>query len=233
MGGMGNFCAYNIRGVNKKVPFAQDFIRDNNIGIIALLETHVKQASTIFVSESIHPDFCWHFNYPHHDNGHIWIGWNPVLWNVTPLKTEDQHVACEVTCLSNNEKFLVSFIYALNSAVQRRSLWHSLSQFHDYINISSACLPLIALGGFNVCLNINENCGGSSAITSGMTEFRDCINSLSLVDLYYTGQFLTWWDKRNIQKKLDRALVNPAWLDSFRNSNARFLQGACQIIARW
>ncbi|XP_063948264.1 uncharacterized protein LOC108204038 [Daucus carota subsp. sativus] len=230
-----NFCAYNVRGVNKKISFAQDFIRDNNIGLIALLETHVKQASATFVSKSIRPDFCWYFNYPHHHNGHIWVGWNPALWSIVPLVTDAQHITCGVTNLSTNEHFLVSFVYALNSAVERKNLWASLVSFHDSVLVNGICPPWIALGDFNVCLNVNEISGGKTVVTSGMTDFRDCLNAISMVDLHYSGQFLTWWDKGKILKKLDRALVNPSWLDCFRNSYARFLPRGlsdhCPVVA--
>ncbi|KAK9669065.1 hypothetical protein RND81_13G106800 [Saponaria officinalis] len=50
-----------------------------------------------------------------------------------------------------------------------------------------------------------------------MDDFRSPINDCGLLDLGYVGDPFTWWNKQsepnNIYERLDRALVNPDWVD--------------------
>ena len=57
--------------------------------------------------------------------------------------------------------------------------------------------------------------------------FNNCLNDSCLVDLRYIGIFFNWCNKRFglldfTQRKLDRAVVNQEWLDSFPISYANF-----------
>ncbi|KAK3229961.1 hypothetical protein Dsin_001842 [Dipteronia sinensis] len=66
-----------------------------------------------------------------------------------------------------------------------------------------------------------------------MEEFNDCLQSLELDDLRFSGFLHTWCNKRSngcISKKLDRVLVNIDWLVKFENSEAIFLPLAFRII---
>ncbi|KAK3193246.1 hypothetical protein Dsin_024556 [Dipteronia sinensis] len=59
-----------------------------------------------------------------------------------------------------------------------------------------------------------------------MEEFNDCLQSLELDYLRFSGFLHTWCNKRSngcISKKLDRVLVNNDWLVKFENSEAIFL----------
>uniref|UniRef100_A0A0D3DIZ0 Endonuclease/exonuclease/phosphatase domain-containing protein n=1 Tax=Brassica oleracea var. oleracea TaxID=109376 RepID=A0A0D3DIZ0_BRAOL len=59
-----------------------------------------------------------------------------------------------------------------------------------------------------------------------MVEFSDCLLQMGLFDLRYQGMFNTWMNKQPdlpIAKKLDRLLVNQAWINSFPSSSALFL----------
>ncbi|CDY55448.1 BnaC08g46360D [Brassica napus] len=59
-----------------------------------------------------------------------------------------------------------------------------------------------------------------------MVEFSDCLLQMGLFDLRYQGMFNTWMNKQPdlpIAKKLDRLLVNQAWINSFPSSSTLFL----------
>lgn len=220
------FCSYNIRGLNKKISFVKDFITNNNVGLIALLETHVKKESAKPISSMVSPRFSWLFNYDSHYNGRVWVGWDPNKWQVTSLLQGSQHISCNVLNIGSNASFFVSFVYAHNTHEERRQLWLELTQFQTSITSNGVCPAWILLGDFNVCLNVNEIEGGSLRITPGMNEFKDFLEEIEGLDLCYSGNFLTWWDSNKtkpVQKKLDRALVNPSWLGSFALSHVKFL----------
>lgn len=220
------FCSYNVRGLNNKMSFVKDFLHHNNLGLIALLETHVKKDSAAFISNFVASRFSWYFNYDSHYNGRIWLGWDPSRWNVLPLVTEAQHISCKVTNLASNHSFYVSFVYAYNTHIDRRPLWDSLLNFQHSIADVTEMPAWILLGDFNACINLDEMSGTSTIFNTGMREFREFIGEVGITDLNFSGSLLTWWDKntRNpIQKKLDRVLVNAAWQDLFSMSCAKFL----------
>ncbi|KAF2596526.1 hypothetical protein F2Q68_00009689 [Brassica cretica] len=59
-----------------------------------------------------------------------------------------------------------------------------------------------------------------------MIDFNDILYQLGIFDVRYQGVFNTWTNKQPSQpiaKKLDRQLVNQAWVSSFPNSSATFL----------
>ncbi|KAL8546390.1 hypothetical protein ACS0TY_006206 [Phlomoides rotata] len=60
-----------------------------------------------------------------------------------------------------------------------------------------------------------EKQGGNNTFTQQMEDFRNTIIDLSLLDLGFVGDTLTWTNGRagidNIQIRLDRAFANPLW----------------------
>lgn len=56
-------------------------------------------------------------------------------------------------------------------------------------------------------------------------DFINCIELTGLTDIHSSGAYFTWSSKRAVgclAKKLDRALGNDVWLDSFPNAIANF-----------
>ncbi|KAI8563945.1 hypothetical protein RHMOL_Rhmol03G0148200 [Rhododendron molle] len=62
--------------------------------------------------------------------------------SLTVLCQSDQYIHCEVQPKDGSALFLVTMVYGANSMLERRALWHSLSQFR-----SSS--PWVVLGDFN------------------------------------------------------------------------------------
>ena len=54
-----DFCSYNIRGLNNKVHFVKNFLIENKISFIGLLETRVKKDVAKIISSEIDRSFCW------------------------------------------------------------------------------------------------------------------------------------------------------------------------------
>ena len=220
-----DFCSYNIRGLNNKSSFAKDFIRNNKLGLIALLETHVKQENSMAISSFIAPHFSRIFNYDCHPNGRIWIGWDPKFWSIIPTAIHTQHISCLVTNLSTKAQFLASFVYALNTVTERRILWSELEVLYaDFVAPNSS--SWIILGDFNSCLDLAEKSTPNSTISTGMRDFKLCIEQLEVTDLNYSGKFFTWWDcniNAPVFKKLDRVMINEFWMHQFPLSHCCFL----------
>ena len=78
------------------------------------------------------------------------------------------------------------------------------------------------------CYPPSEVFGGNPGKDQGVVDFTNLVYSICLEDHRYTGFYFTWSNKRSnqdlfIKKKLDRAIVNQGWLDSFPTANAEFL----------
>ncbi|KAL0289058.1 UNVERIFIED_CONTAM: hypothetical protein Scaly_2713200 [Sesamum calycinum] len=69
----------------------------------------------------------------------------------------------------------------------------------------------------------SEVCGRAADTSMSMTEFRTCVRDTGLVQLPTTGCPYTWHNcsegPRSLWKRLDRMLVNPAWLDAWPSSS--------------
>lgn len=220
---LNDFCAYNIRGLNSKKSFAKDFLSVNKFGLFALLETHVKEDSSLNIASYISPRMNWFFNYDSHYNGRIWIGSDPTLWHIAIISSSAQIITCRATFLATNVVFIVSFVYAFNSPVERRDLWSEIKNVHL---LTKNSLPWCILGDFNVYLDPIESSNPSSW-SRGMLDFKELIQDIGVTDLNSSGHFFTWCDSNphgSISRKLDRCLVNPSWLNLFGNSHAQFME---------
>lgn len=117
----------------------------------------------------------------------IIVGWDMNRTNLMVLSQSDQVIHC-VFIIVDNKSFFCSFVYAGNSHAHRKELWSNLCMHKLMVGNS----PWVILGDFNVGLNIEDHSIGSSGITLGMREFKDCIDDLGVEDLNSTGLHFTW-----------------------------------------
>lgn len=65
--------------------------------------------------------------------------------------------------------------------------------------------------------------GRSDKITGYEKDFIDCVNQLEVVDLAFSGSFLTKSNRqegeRFVSKKLDRVMGNMLWLEQYRQNS--------------
>lgn len=85
--------------------------------------------------------------------------------------------------MQNPLPFIITFVYGLNTSVERRSLWEDLVKISGLIGD----VPWTVCGDFNVFLHLEEATGGNAHWTSGNSEFKDCILHLGLTDLRSVG----------------------------------------------
>ncbi|KAL0285313.1 UNVERIFIED_CONTAM: hypothetical protein Sradi_7176400 [Sesamum radiatum] len=106
----------------------------------------------------------------------------------------------------------MSVIYGECDHIQRRDLWTTLCLLSEVDNE----VPWCVLGDFNVVLDASEIRGRIADTTNAMNEFKECITEAALVNLPFTGCFFSWHNSsmgsRSLWKRLDRVLVNEAWL---------------------
>ncbi|GJR80695.1 RNA-directed DNA polymerase, eukaryota, reverse transcriptase zinc-binding domain protein [Tanacetum coccineum] len=118
----------------------------------------------------------------------------------------------------------MNMVYASNSDIERRNLWRDL----EIQKIITNGTPWVIIGYFNVTLNAAEHSNGSANPSSEMFEFQDCVNCIEVDDLHIEGFYYTWTKSlRNPScktlKKLDRIMVNEAFIDKFQHAHGIFL----------
>ena len=155
--------------------------------------------------------------------GRIWIGWNSDKVSLTVLKMCSQLIHVCIEKDDKTLKFEASFIYGHNTGHERRELWTIL----NHISSSNQSSNYIALGDFNVTLCPDEVSEADYVWNNDIKEFKTIVDKCCLVDLRYSGEQFTWTNGRFgredfTARKLDRALVNQAWLDSFSESFTHF-----------
>ncbi|PWA85990.1 RNA-directed DNA polymerase, eukaryota, Reverse transcriptase zinc-binding domain protein [Artemisia annua] len=226
----GSGFAWNIRGLNNDLNQKQviDMLRNGDYCFCALLETKLKKKKLSKVCSKVLGNWEWISNAASCENGTgVVVGWNPNVVRIMLHNQTSQVMNVFVEVISSGQKFFCSFVYAYYKECGRRALWKELSKFCSAIRDA----PWVLLGDFNVILNPSERSFGSSAITSGMEEFRDCIAKIDVSDLVMAGLQITWnksaKSPKGLLKKLDRVMCNMAFLDKFPSSNAIFLPFVC------
>lgn len=83
--------------------------------------------------------------------------------------------------------FLVSFIYGMNTYMERRILWSDLLSFAPTV---SWCM----LGDFNVIKNLSETNQDTDTWDIGTDEFKSCVENDGINDIQGIGPIFTWWN---------------------------------------
>ena len=113
-------------------------------------------------------------------------------------------------------EFFCSFVYGLNLPEERRELWQDLKDHQDSPIIRKALW--ITMGDFNEILDGTEHSVDASLDSLGMREFQETVENCLLVDMSFQCPKFTWSNKRDNGvscKKLDRTLINEAWVRCF------------------
>lgn len=104
----------------------------------------------------------------------LWLFWKDEL-QIQVLFSHLQHITLFV--IANNQRVLVSVIYAKCNAAYRCILWSNLQQIGVRDN------PWFLMRDFNIIQCDNERQGGSPRLVSTMNDFNQFIDSCGLVDI--------------------------------------------------
>lgn len=146
-------------------------VTSNNLGLCALLETHILPNKLQSICNRVFGSWIWTSNSQDCERGtRIVVGWDPSRVNLMVLNQSDQVIHCQINLISKNKSFFCSFIYVGNKVVHRRLLWENLRIHKRFVSIN----PWIVLGDFNVSLNIEDSSAGFSGISRAQSDFKDC-----------------------------------------------------------
>ncbi|KAF5194053.1 hypothetical protein FRX31_016358 [Thalictrum thalictroides] len=189
---------------------------------MGVVETRVKEKNKVSVFRNIGLNWPMLENYEDHYNGRIWLLWNPTLFHVVRLCSTSQLLHVQVKVLQSNFCFYATVIYASNDGSCRQLLWDKITSLATTIDC-----PWIVFGDFNNVLVAEEKEGGELIHPREIMGFQECLHNAGLVDMAHTGCQFTWSNKsegdHRIATKIDRSLVNEAWLDKCGQSISLFL----------
>nr|GEV48381.1 hypothetical protein [Tanacetum cinerariifolium] len=107
---------------------------------------------------------------------------------------------------ADRKELFCSFVYAHNYYMNRHPMWNGLCFHKNYINNRLWCL----LGDFNASLYVDDTSIGPSTLDITMREFKECVETIEVMDVQRTGLHFTWNQKPKgkdgILRKLDRKL---------------------------
>lgn len=216
---------WNVCGINetdKHLPFAQ-WLNVHRPVFGSILETHIKEPNLVSTIAKLCNGWNFASNHTSDDDGRIILLWKYPA-TVRILSQTSQLMTCEVF-IPSSQKFVYKAVYASNLSEERTELWIDLINLQQNMALDSLSW---AVGGyFNQILHPSEHSSPTvNTFSSDMVEFSDCLLQMGLFDLRYQGMFNTWMNKQPdlpIAKKLDRLLVNQAWINSFPSSSTLFL----------
>nr|XP_043615904.1 uncharacterized protein LOC122587803 [Erigeron canadensis] len=152
----------------------------------------------------------------------IILGWNSDVVDVMILAQTDQVIHAQIIYKVDQKGFFCSFIYADNYYKNRRALWQNLCYHKNFVKDRPWCI----LGDFNSSLDLEDSFSGTSTISIGMRDFKECVNSLEMFDINGSGLHYTWNQKPKkgigILKKIDRVMGNIHFIDCFPSACAIF-----------
>ena len=216
---------WNVRGLNeptKHQPFSQWLYSQRTV-FCALLETHIKEQNLSSLMQKLCPGWSYTSNHASDEDGRIILIWNHPV-SIQVLEQTRQTLTCALT-LPNSISFIFTAVYASNTDAERSELWVDLLNTQQTFSLFSN--PWAVGGDFNQIVHHSEHSSiGVNSLSAPMIDFSDCLLQADLFDLRYQGVFHTWFNKQPsspITKKLDRLLVNQAWISYFPHSLATFL----------
>ena len=207
---MVKFASWNIRGLNDplKQKEVRSFVESHDLDFACILETRVRVSNKDRILNSLFLGWRPFHNYDHALLGRIWICGNPERVNIDIIHSMDQALLCNITALKDNYSFWCTAVYASNNYIDRRTLWRHILWSSPLVGHN----PWMVIGDFNTTRFVNEKSGGNMLNDTGMDDFHECLYSLELADVPFSGPILTGMNRREgvnfIARKLDRCLQN-------------------------
>ncbi|GJS24118.1 hypothetical protein Tco_0452750 [Tanacetum coccineum] len=181
----------------------------SDVYVCAILESHVDVSAVYDTCKKFCYRWKWTSNGSIYDKGsRIILGWNDDIVDVMIMSQTNQVMHVQVNTQVDNKNLFCSFMYADNYYVDRRALWNNLVGYAGLMRDKTWVL----LGYFNAALNLEDHyCRGYEPNIS-MHEFKDCVQSMEVMDVNCTGLHFTWNQKlkgsNGILNKIDRIMGN-------------------------
>ncbi|XP_020249388.1 uncharacterized protein LOC109826777 [Asparagus officinalis] len=224
-----NLSFWNIRGLNKssKQHLVKLHMQQNSISFMALFEIKIKTNKLPIVTRKIANTWKWYSNDLNSSKARILLLWDPNSLEVQIDSQSSQHITCVVRSFDGRIDCFITSVYGHNHLENRRDLWQELKQ----VSLSAGNKPWILCGDYNTITGSDDKLGGAVVTEAETMDFRNFIDDCHLSHMKTDGCHFTWNNRQEansrVWSRLDRALVNDAWLNFYNSSHVEFLQPNC------
>ncbi|XP_020258489.1 uncharacterized protein LOC109834882 [Asparagus officinalis] len=192
---------------------------------MALFEIKIKTSKLPVVSKKIASTWKWFSNDHNSSKARILLLWDPNSLEVQIDSQSSQHITCLVRSFDGRiDCLIITSIYGHNQLENRRDLWQELNQ----ARLSAGNKHWILCGDFNTITGSDDKLGGAVVTETKTTDFMDFIDDCHLSHMKTEGCHFTWNNKQEansrVWSRLDRTLVNDAWLNLYNSNHVEFLQ---------
>ncbi|XP_074301205.1 uncharacterized protein LOC141632563 [Silene latifolia] len=140
-----------------------------------------------------------------------------ILWRegveVEIISSTAHHIDVAIRGLLNLDEWRLTGVYGLS---RNKDKWKTWQLMWDIRPLSS--LPWVMIGDFNQILFEHEKMGGAPRDKNLMNEFHEAVNDCELLDVVFSRDSYTWWNRRSgtdaVYERLDRALVSATFLEA-------------------
>ncbi|XP_056685189.1 uncharacterized protein [Spinacia oleracea] len=205
---------WNVRGASKNdfLPHAWSIIDKQHPTVFVFLETKADdlRARQVMLQLGFHDFKVVQAN---SRRGGIWVFWKNTVDLVT-FSVGDYHFHGLFHFKNVKEEALVTAMHAPSKAMQCHQVWKDMQA-----DLPPATTSWLLVGDLNEVTSHSEKSGGRDFRPSQCRDFNNFRDEAGLVDLGFSGNPFTWENMREgaalIRERLDRALANAKWLDTF------------------
>ena len=97
-------------------------MEQQKVGLVALLETKVKQRNITEVGNRMLSGWTWYTNVEYNPKVRIWIAWKRQAYHVQVLNVTEQLIHYRIIHQSTQRHFYMTFVYGKNSITLRPEL---------------------------------------------------------------------------------------------------------------
>ena len=165
---------WNIRGINgfKKQKYVRDWIKNNKLSLFSLIETKVKLARLHSVQDGLAlGDWRIISNATGDVPARIIIGWDPGIYDVLCVHSDEQLMTCRVSAFHQSFEVLVTFVYGHNAPADRNNMWDYIKHHCGNFRLQS----WILMGDFNASLKLTDCTGGDTNWGAHKNDFGICM----------------------------------------------------------
>ena len=107
---MDDILVRNIRGVNSpnKQEDIKIFLHKQKVGLLALLETKVKEENIDKVANNLFGGWRWITNVARVPKVKIWVAWQTKVYTIRVVTTTDQLIHCQACQLATQKTFHIT-----------------------------------------------------------------------------------------------------------------------------
>ncbi|CAN0914972.1 hypothetical protein LINGRAHAP2_LOCUS28862 [Linum grandiflorum] len=208
--------SWNCRGMGqpRAVRVLGELVETHRPGVVILLETFVNKSRMETIRTDLKLGGCFAVDADGHSGGVC------VLWQegeeVKVIGFGRNLIIMEIT-ENGTDPFILTAYYGFSQRSRRKDAWNQLRAIARPGHEAWCCI-----GDFNDLMYSDEKRGLHDHPQELMDGFRHAVNDCGLVDLPLQGYPFTWVRSKGksncVEERLDRAMVNGAWLQAFPNA---------------